>query len=600
MFKKIRMRHHTSAKVSSIAALLSIIWLITMGLFVFQQPHRSSSEVVPAKISESAWASAQNGQYVDVIVMLDQQADLREVNRFSTRLAKNTYVFDRLFQTAEASQVAIRDWLSTKNVAYRSFYIVNALQLQADADLMAALAKRQDVKRVMTNPQVALATHLLPQSKINESEQTVDGVEWGVQKIQAPQVWDLGFRGKGVIVAGQDTGYDWDHPALKQSYRGWDGITANHDYVWHDAIHSDGGSCGTDSAVPCDDHWHGTHTMGTIVGETETMHIGVAPEARWIGCRNMSVGIGTPASYTECFEFFVAPYPVSGTSAQGDPAMAPDVINNSWGCPLSEGCDLDHIAFLNQVVDNVRAAGIMVVSSAGNHGSACGTVNEPPAMYDATYTVGASDTLDTVAAFSSRGTGTGLLKPDIVAPGVSVLSSVPGTGYSLSQGTSMASPHVVGAIALLWSASPDLRGQIQVTEDILNNTAFSRYSTQCGDAPLTVPNNVYGWGRVDAFAAVHAVIGTLSGSIREATGEGISLVTINAELDTGFIRETSSDAQGFYDLYPVSGTYTVTFSKLAYVTQVYTDIIINIAQVTTLSVTMTQHTSFLPTVLRAP
>ncbi len=88
-----------------------------------------------------------------------------------------------------------------------------------------------------------------------------------LRKIQAPQVWDLGFRGAGVVVAGQDTGYDWDHPALQASYQGWNGTTVNHDYAWHDAIHSGGGVCGVDSPVPCDDYGHGTHTMGTIVGE---------------------------------------------------------------------------------------------------------------------------------------------------------------------------------------------------------------------------------------------------------------------------------------------------------------------------------------------
>jgi subtilisin family serine protease len=164
----------------------------------------------------------------------------------------------------------------------------------------------------------------------------------------------------------------------------------------------------------------------------------------------------------------------------------------------------------------------------------------------------------------------------------------------------MASPHVVGAIALLWSANPALRGQIQTTENIVNTTAIPRYSTQCGDPSQTVPNNVYGWGRVDAFAAVQAVIGTLSGSVRKETGESINLVTINAELVTGFMRGTSSDDQGFYGFYPISGTYTVTFSKPAYVTKVFTGIVVTTGQTTTLPVTMTQHNSYLPMMLHAP
>ena len=384
MLKQIRThtlnKAHMRAKASFLAGFLVLVWLTVVGLVVFQVPRPASSEYVPAKISASAWTSAQGGQLVDVIVLLHQQADLYGVSRLVDRQSRNAYVFNTLFEHAETNQIAIRAWLVKSGVAYRSYYIVNALQMLADADLMVALAKRNDVKRVMTNPKVTLAVEYDPRSQTTDIQQANNVIEWGVQRIRAPQVWDLGFRGEGVVVAGQDTGYDWDHPALINSYRGWDGVTVDHDYTWHDAIHSGGGTCGVDSPVPCDDQWHGTHTMGTIVGETDLYQIGVAPDARWIGCRNMSEGVGTPASYAECFEFFMAPYPVSGTPADGDPAMAPDVINNSWSCPLAEGCDSEHIAFLNQVVDNVRAAGIMVVSSAGNDGSSCGSVNEPPRL----------------------------------------------------------------------------------------------------------------------------------------------------------------------------------------------------------------------------
>ena len=363
------------ARVCYICGLLAIIWITMMGLIGVRPPRTAAlSETVPSKISENAWILAQEGQNVDVIVLLNQQADLYDLNHLVDRQERNAYVYKALFENTETSQVAIRKWLDKRGVPYRSFYIVNALQLLTDVDLLVELSQRTDVKRVITNPQVPLAVQPSVHSPAIESVQVVTGIEWGVQRIQAPQVWDMGFRGEGVRVAGQDTGYDWDHPALINSYQGWDGITANHDYAWHDAIHSGGGSCGVDSPVPCDDHWHGTHTMGTIVGDTGTDQIGVAPGARWIGCRNMSQGVGTPASYAECFQFFMAPYPVTGTFALGDPTMAPDVINNSWSCPLSEGCDSGNIAFLQQVVDNVRAAGIMVVSSAGNDGSACGTV----------------------------------------------------------------------------------------------------------------------------------------------------------------------------------------------------------------------------------
>jgi uncharacterized repeat protein (TIGR01451 family) len=314
-----------------------------------------------------------------------------------------------------------------------------------------------------------------------------------------------------VVVAGQDTGYDWDHPALKSQYRGWDGGTVDHDYNWHDAIHDNdphtapGNPCGFDSPEPCDDHGHGTHTMGTIVGDDGGSNkIGVAPGSRWISCRNMEQRWGTPATYAECFEFFLAPYPIGGDPMiQGDPSRAPHVINNSWSCPPSEGCDTGS---LRSVIANVRAAGIVVVVSAGNSGSACATVDEPPAVYDTAFSVGAIDSDDGIAGFSSRGPVTvddsQRLKPDVSAPGVGVRSSFPGGTYGRLNGTSMAAPHVTGLVALLWSAAPQWIGDVDATERLVQEAARPVIDQSCGGDADGHPNNVYGWGIVDALAAV--------------------------------------------------------------------------------------------------
>ena len=255
-------------------------------------------------------------------------------------------------------------------------------------------------------------------------------IEWNITKVNAPTVWAAGFTGQGAVVAGQDTGYQWDHPALKGKYRGWDGSTASHDYNWHDSIHSGGGSCGANSLFPCDDHGHGTHTMGTMVGDDGLGNqVGMAPGAKWIGCRNMDQGNGTPVTYSECYQFFIAPTTVAGTNP--DPSKAPDVINNSWGCPVSEGCTDPNVMLT--IVNNVRAAGIVTVHSAGNSGSACSTISEPSAIYDSSTTVGATTSTDAIASYSSRGAvtvdGSNRLKPDISAPGSSIRSSVPGGGY---------------------------------------------------------------------------------------------------------------------------------------------------------------------------
>src|SRR6185369_4718710 len=163
-----------------------------------------------------------------------------------------------------------------------------------------------------------------------------------------------------VVVGGSDTGYRWTHVALKNAYRGWNGTTASHDFNWHDSVHSGGGSCGANSPAPCDDNGHGTHTMGTAVGSDGANQIGMAPGAKWIGCRNMNQGAGTPASYLECMEFFLAPYPVGGTTSQG--GTTPNLLLTA--------------------VNTTRAAGIVMEVSAGNSGSGCSTVSDPPRFYD--------------------------------------------------------------------------------------------------------------------------------------------------------------------------------------------------------------------------
>jgi serine protease AprX len=369
------------------------------------------------------------------------------------------------------------------------------------------MAERNDVAHIYANPQVKADIPDLTAGV--DSPASPDAIEWNITKVKAPEVWAAGYTGQGAVIGGQDTGYQWDHPALKNQYRGWNGTVANHNYNWHDAIHSGGGVCGPNSQFPCDDYGHGTHTMGTMVGDDGgSNQIGMAPGARWIGCRNMDQGVGTPTTYSECYQWFIAPTDLNNQNP--NPALAPDVINNSWGCPPSEGCTDPNV--LLTVVENVRAAGILSAHSAGNSGSACSTISEPAAIYDASYTVGATDSSDNIAGFSSRGSvtvdGSNRLKPDISAPGVNIRSSVPGGGYEGGwNGTSMAGPHVAGLVALLISANPALAGQVDNLENAINMTAVPRTTAQtCGGVPGSqIPNNTYGYGRIDSWEAYNAI-----------------------------------------------------------------------------------------------
>ncbi|MFL7790619.1 MAG: S8 family serine peptidase [Anaerolineae bacterium] len=490
--------------------------LIMLALIVTTHAAVPAVPVAPANVAPQVWEAVADGGEVEFLAILDEQADLSGAAALPDREARLRYVYDRLRETARRSQASLRVELDAAGVTYQSFYLVNAVAVHGDRALVERVATHPDVARIAANPSVR---QVLPESTPGGLDSAPAAIEWGVARINADDVWALGHTGEGIVVAGQDTGYDWDHPALKNQYRGWDGVTATHDYNWHDAIHSGGGSCGADSPEPCDDHGHGTHTMGTMVGYTvtypsgytTTYQIGVAPSAQWIGCRNMNQGVGTPETYIECFEFFLAPYPIGGDPAtDGDPAKAPHVINNSWVCPPNEGCDPAAIELMQMTVENVRTAGIVVVASAGNDGSSCGSVMYPPAIYDAAFSVGATDSNDTIASFSSRGPvavdGSGRRKPDVSAPGVGVLSCVPGGGAGTKSGTSMAGPHVAGTVALLWSAAPYLIGDVDTTEWIIAHTARPRTTTQIcgGDSLGDVPNNVYGWGIVDALAAVEA------------------------------------------------------------------------------------------------
>jgi subtilisin family serine protease len=444
----------------------------------------------------------------EFLVILSEQADVSGAAALKTKEAKGRYVFERLTETAQRTQPPVLKTLRERGWEHRPFWIANMIWVRGDLPAIQSLAQRKETARIVANPAVRVP-ELAPTSQLVNA---VNSVEWNISQVHAPDVWALGYTGQGVVVGGQDTGYQWDHPALINHYRGWDGTNANHNYNWHDAIHglnphnTGDNPCGYNLTAPCDDNSHGTFTMGTMVGDDGAGNqIGMAPGAKWIGCRNMERGWGTPATYMECFQWFLAPTDLNDQNP--DPSKAPDVINNSWYSDASEGTT--NLFVFQTAVENLRAAGVVVVVSAGNEGSDCSTITSP-AIYGASFSVGATDNSDNIAGFSSRGPvtvdGSNRLKPDVSAPGVNIRSSVPVNSYAGGwSGTSMAGPHVVGLVALLISAHPELKGQVDTIEYIIENSAVPRTDPQsCGGIPGTdIPNNTYGWGRVDALAALN-------------------------------------------------------------------------------------------------
>jgi subtilisin family serine protease len=571
-------RHFPRLYVQLFFVLICLVGLMQTG--TTRSSSRSQSQNQLNKISAEVLSDTIDGKRTSVVILLADQADVSAAYAMTDQDARGWFVYNTLTQHAARTQVGLQTLLKAQGVSYQSFWAANMLVADADRSLVDQLAERGDVARVDSNkPRRWIEDPKIANFQVaSKKPNTPQAAEWGVTNVNAPALWARGFTGQGIVVGDLDTGMRWTHNALKPKYRGWNGVTADHNFNWHDSIHSGGGSCGPNTVAPCDDSGHGTHTAGTMVGDDGAGdQVGVAPGAKWIGCRNMDQGNGTPATYTECFQFTIAPTDLAGNNA--NPGLRPHVLNNSWTCPASEGCTTR--AELETIVNNTQAAGIFVEASAGNSGPGCSTVSDPPAIYSAAFSTGAIDISNTLAGFSSRGPSTyytpALLKPNISAPGVNVSSSLRTSDSSFGpmSGTSMAGPHVVGVVALLWSARPTLVRNIAATKALLQNSANQAVTVTaqpCGGIPSTqIPNNSFGYGRVDALAAYNASAptagpATLSGQILDTQGQPVSGTTVTISGGAQIIRAIT-DSNGFYqvDNLTASVLYNVTPLRANYI-----------------------------------
>ncbi|MCB0172433.1 MAG: S8 family serine peptidase [Anaerolineaceae bacterium] len=547
-----------------------------------------------AKIEPSLLSDVKVSNQTDFFVWLTVKADLSPAYTLQTKAEKGRFVFETLRDTAQRSQKGLRQELDRQRVGYQPFYIANKILVHGgNQNTLLNLAARSDVARITANH-----IYRLEKPRINRSSTPkVAAVESNISFVKADDAWALGYDGSGVVLAGNDTGLDWDHPALINQYRGWNGTTVDHNYNWWDAT-------GTYPSAPGDGYGHGTHTTGTMVGSDGAGNqIGVAPGSKTIHCKNMDdYGGGTDATFIKCFEWDLAPWNLSGANPRPD--LAPDAINNSWGY-----WDGNQPQFEDEIAA-LQAAGIVVEVSAGNEGPDCSTLRSPGDYQQSLTTGSVNHTGGTLPGdltyFSSRGKS-GLYPdkfiPDVMAPGENIRSSVPGGGYEGGwSGTSMAGPHVTGLVGLLWSANPALQGRVDQTVQIILDTSVplaGQTGSNCGGDYTVGPNNDWGHGTIDALAAVQRALsygssGTLVGTVTDAISQAaIAKATIKATLSPTLTWTTKSNEQGDYSIKIPSGAYSATAEKYGYVATQFNNVSVVSGTTTNLNFNLTPAETYL-------
>jgi subtilisin family serine protease len=433
----------------------------------------------------------------DFFVVMSSQAALSRAKSIADVDERRAWVYETLVEHADVSQKDLREWLDARGIPYTPYYLTNGVEVHASAIRRWQIGRRSDVLKIVYSPELRPIPEL-PEMMPGTADKPV-APTWGLEAIGVPRVWkELGVTGKGVVIGQSDSGVDATHPALADGYRGSE--MGSDDYNWLDPWFG--------KPQPYDINGHGTHTLATAAGDDL---VGVAPDAEWFACANLVRTFGSPAYYLTCMQFMLAPYPQTGDPLRdGKPELAADVSTNSWGCPARiEGCDEETLWFATEAL---RDAGIFFVAAVGNEGPACDSMQTPPGNYANTImAVGALRPDGDIADFSNRGPETlspdGAIGPDLLAPGVEVLSAWPGDGWNSIEGTSMAAPHVAGVVALMWSANPALRGNIEVTERILLETAspYQGIPDDCSQ-PGQLPDPAFGYGVVNAYEAVKAAL----------------------------------------------------------------------------------------------
>lgn len=475
-------------------------------------------DTLPNKISPALQARLdllQADETVTVIVQLRQQAKLPP-GRNVGRAEQASRVLESLMVTAEKTQGPVKSFLEDqeskgKVVSYIPFWIFNGFSVIAAPDAIQELAAHPDVLSI-TADELDIVPAASPQALSNPQP--------NITLINAPALWSMGFTGQGVVVATMDSGVSMAHTDLASRWRGG----AN---SWYDPY-------GQHPAAPVDLSGHGTWTMGVMVGsDVSGSSIGVAPDAQWIAVKMFNdAGSSTATAIHQGYQWLLNP---DGNPATAD---APHIVNNSWTFAYP-GCYLDFEPDLQAL----RAAGILPVFAAGNGGPYANT-SYSPANNPSAFAVGAINNNSSIYGLSSRGPttcgGSSGVFPELVAPGVNILTTDLAGFYTTASGTSLAAPHVAGGLALLLSAQPDL--SVSQQEDALRLSAF--------DLGAAGPDDIYGYGRINLLAAYQQLT-----NLPSATATAIPSLTATPMPDTPTPLPTNTALPASPTAFP---TYTFT------------------------------------------
>ncbi len=509
-----------------------------------------ASKIKPDLLSKLEGKDAKEA--TDFWVRFSEKADLSKAAAITDWTERGTAVAAALRKTAAESQAKVKAELDGQRAEYKTFWATNAIVVKGGSLALAqSLAGHAEVEGIY-NP----VKYEVPETTQGTNQNEINAVEWGIASVKADQVWSqYGQKGAGIVIANIDTGVQYDHPSLVNQYRGKkpDG-TFDHNYNWFNAAN-------TCAAAPCDSNGHGTHTMGTMVGDDGASNqIGVAPAVKWIAANGCCP---SDAALISSGEWMLEPTNLAGTNP--DASKRPNIINNSWGSTQPS-----NDPFMEDITLAWAASGIFGVFANGNSGAGGCNTSGSPGSLTSNYSSGAYDINNNPASFSGRGVGqNGTIKPNISAPGVNVRSSVPGSAYSSFNGTSMAAPHLAGVVALLWAGAPSLKGDIAATRALLDNTATDVANSQCGGT--TDDNNVFGEGRLDALALMNAApvgdTGTLTGKVTATGGAAIAGAAVTVKQTGTPDKQLTTSADGSFSAVLPAGDYSLAVAAFGYKSQ---------------------------------